>query len=169
MLFKPNTLGYLDAIRGQRQKDNQFANKYIEQIKEIGFNFCSGLPETDEQLNAIIETMSPKFHQPFVRGQLDIARNAMSRTSALHPLSFRDLEMWAAASDAAYANHAHYHKSAVKNAGKARPVQAETDAGTKDKKKWKKGRAAFAQVFEEVSPNAFVFQVQDQEPEGSES
>lgn len=44
LLFNPNTFGYLDAIRGQKQQD-QFASKYIEQIKEIGNQYCIGLLE----------------------------------------------------------------------------------------------------------------------------
>lgn len=46
----------------------------------------------------------------------------MSQSSAPHPLSFRDLEMWAVASDAAYADHAHNQKATDKNAGKAEPA-----------------------------------------------
>lgn len=77
--------------------------------------------------------------------------------------------MWAVASDATERSHAQNQKVTDKNAGKAGTAQAESDAGTKDRKKLKKGRAAFAQVFEEVSPKAFVFQVGDQVSDEMES
>lgn len=120
MLFKPNNFGYWMPLGVRGKKITSPQPNTLDKSRKLDFTiaFAHGLPETDEQLSAIIDTMSPKFHLPFVRSQLTIARNAMSQSSAPYPLSFRDLEMWAAASDAAYANHAYNQKATDKNAGR---------------------------------------------------
>jgi hypothetical protein len=112
-VFKPDLHGYREVVRGKRQKKEQSCVNYMSHIRDLGYQHWVGIPISEEVFLLIIDTMLPEHRQNCIKSYC-MSRAALERSPAARPISFMDLERWAAQSDAELIN-AKYHRGSANN------------------------------------------------------
>jgi hypothetical protein len=112
-VFKPDLHGYREVVRGKRQKKDQSCVNYLSHIRDLGYQHWVGIPTSEEVFLLIIDTMLPEHRQNCMKSYW-MSRAALERSSSARPISFMDLERWAAQSDAELINAKH-HRGSVNN------------------------------------------------------
>eukprot|EP00884_Botryococcus_braunii_P019637 jgi/Botrbrau1/6357/Bobra.0098s0016.1 len=170
-LFKPDQHGYLAALRSKRQRENQPAADFMNEVKDLGYKHWIGLPDKEEVFELIISSMTDKHHKPFMFAKLETMHVAMATHENPNPITFANLLTWALDSDAEFAAHL-LHQKKTNNAQGAKVNNSQGDHS--DKKNFQdnrssnhkgrgrgngRGYANYNQPFEEKSPFSFMLQL----------
>jgi hypothetical protein len=102
ILFRPDGYAFKDAVKSKKQRENQPAVDFMEEVEKLGYKYWVGVPDGVDVFSDIIDNMSSQHH-PVMKNQLSIALNALSRSTDPNPITFQDLKRWAAHSDSEFA------------------------------------------------------------------
>jgi hypothetical protein len=158
-VFKPDLHGYREVVRGKRQKKDQSCVHYLAHIRDLGYQHWVGIPTSEEVFLLIIDTMLPEHRQNCMKSYW-MSRAALERSSSARPISFMDLERWAAQSDAELINAKH-HRGSVNNveADEAQ-LKERSDGKGRGRGRGKTGRVHGVEGFQEAPAASFVAQME---------
>jgi hypothetical protein len=158
-VFKPDLHGYREVVRGKRQKKDQSCVHYLTHIRDLGYQHWIGIPTSEEVFLLIIDTMLPEHRQNCMKSYW-MSRAALERSSSARPISFMDLERWAAQPDDELINAKH-HRGSVNNveADEAQ-LKERSDGKGRGKGRGKAGRVHGVEGFQEAPAASFVAQME---------
>jgi hypothetical protein len=158
-VYKPDLHGYREVVRGKRQKKDQSCVHYLTHIRDLGYQHWVGIPTSEEVFLLIIDTMLPEHRQNVMKSYW-MSRAALERSSSARPISFMDLERWAAQSDAELINVRHHRGAANNVEADEAQLKERSDGKGRGKGRGKTGRVHGVEGFQEAPASSFVAQME---------